>query len=107
MPRDTLDPKDPGEVLRIRFNFSNWLPAGVTLVADKITVECILLQGVDANPAQMIISGHTLNGAVVYQLIGGGVIGNVYRVKCTAITSDGQTLILNGRLPVAVTYGNS
>lgn len=102
-----FSPKEPAEKLLLTFNFANWLATGETIVLTSIKVESIPEVGADVSAAAMVIGVASLTGAKAIQMIGGGVVGVTYRLKCTVETTKGQKLVLNGRLPVAITYGNA
>ena len=102
-----FSPKDPDERLLLTFNFANWLATGETIDLASIRVESIPEIGADPDAAAMIVGEASLTGTKALQMVGGGLVGVTYRLKCTAETSKGQKLVLNGRLPVAITYGNA
>lgn len=99
--------KDPDEHLLLTFNFSNWLATGETIVPGSVVVTSIPEIGVDVNPTAMLQDAAGVVGPKVVQMVIGGLLGVTYRLKCTAMTTKGQKLVLNGRLPVAITYGNA
>jgi hypothetical protein len=52
------------------------------------------VDGADPAAATMILGTETIDGALVSQLIGGGVPGLMYAPICTAMTSEGRELVL-------------
>jgi hypothetical protein len=71
--------KQPGEKLDYDFDFSNWLPTGVTIASSVVTAD----------------SGITLEtkvetNAIVKQWISGGINGESYTVTCLMTSSTGH-----------------
>lgn len=98
MNRQEFAPKYPGATRTAGFNFTSDLASGETISTAVVT--CTVYSGTDASPSSMISGSDTISGAVVTQLITGGVVGNVYELLCTITTSLGQTLTKPGYLAV-------
>jgi hypothetical protein len=96
--RVVLSPKKVGESLFVPMDFISRLQIGETIISAKVT--CTLYSGVDPNPALMVLGPASVVGTVVEQEIGNGVLGNVYELLFTIITSLGQTLELSGYFAV-------
>lgn len=93
----TLD-KDPGEVLEYTFDFApqtndtpgvspytDWLASGVTLSSFVVTVPA----GITLDSSALAFS----NTAVKAVLSGGTIGDDDYRIKCTGVGSDDQTIV--------------
>lgn len=89
--------KYPSEKLIRSFDFSEWLPANVTISSATVTVEDS--EGNDVT-ATMISGSDTVSGANVYYTIQGGVAGQNYVVICKAIFSNAEEQ--EARLPFSV-----
>lgn len=100
MSRVIFPPLPAGEIRQEGFNFLSLLAAGETISSATIAVE--VHSGVDASPSDLLSGSDTTVDSVVYQKFTGvgGVLGVVYNVTCTAITSLGQTLQLSAYLAV-------
>lgn len=91
-------PKDPSEQIFLKFDFSFWLSPAETISSAVVT--SIVQSGTDASPSAMISGPATINNSVASQLVIGGVDGTTYRLKCTVVTSLGQTFVLAGLIQV-------
>ena len=91
----SLPRKDPSETVYISFDFSN--------VASSITSPVISVTTssgtADTNPSAILSGVPSITGAVVSQLVTGGVAGTNYLIKCSA-TSVAQTFVDATILPV-------
>lgn len=99
--RLVFPPKRLGESLTLTFDFTSRLAASETISTKVVT--CTTWSGTDASPSSMISGAASSSGAIVSQLIIGGVAGVTYYLTCTITTSAGQTLILSGFLVVLPT----
>ena len=94
--------KRVGETEYFAVDFVNQVTIGATIVSATWTNT--VKTGVDATPNAMISGPAIINGTQVTTKITAGIAGNVYLPICTAVTSDGETLILpepaNGALPI-------
>ncbi len=96
--RQTFPPKLLGETRFYEFDFSGDLASGETF--STMTVTASVYSGVDASP-QNIVSGAEVNdNPRVKQLFTGGVLGTIYIILCTVVTSAGQTLQRAGYLAI-------
>lgn len=86
----------------VTFDFTSSMAATETISAATVTAS--VYSGVDPNPQFLIAGSDTISGKVVSQLIagsaGGGVLGVIYQLKCTAETSLGQFLQISSYLAV-------
>ncbi len=90
--------KRVGETLALQFDFTSALAAGVTL--SSATTTASVYSGVDATPSGILSGTTSVSGTVATQKVTAGVSGTVYSLLCSAVTSDGQTLELQGFLAV-------
>lgn len=96
MRQDFL-PKLVGETAIVQFDFTSRL--GSATISTQ-SVAATVYSGTDASPSSIISGSASASGAVVSQKITAGVAGVIYELACTITTSDGQTLMLVGYLPV-------
>ena len=101
MSRVILPPKLASEVkLYDQFDFTSKLQLGETIV-DPPVFTAAVYSGTDPSPASIVVAGSAaVSGAVASVRIQAGVLGVIYELICTAVTSLGQTLILNGYLAI-------
>ncbi len=81
-------PKDPDAVEKFEFDFTDRLGASTiagdaTIVADGVTVD-----------------SHAVTGGKVDILLSGGTEGTIAKISCTIATSDGETIVALGVLPI-------
>ena len=86
------------EIKPLSFDFSQVLATGETLSTASCSV--LVIDGVDANPSNLLSSGASIVGSKVYQQVQNGVAGVTYRLVVTVTTSAGSTLVALGDLPV-------
>lgn len=98
MNRITLPAKRVADQENVPFDFTSNLGEGETL--SSATVTSTVYSGTDASPSSMISGSASVSGGIATQLIIGGVEGVVYEIVCTALTTNGQTLVLPGFLAV-------
>ena len=96
--RVVQNPKLVSDTLNYQFDFTSRLSVGETITTQTVTAS--VYSGVDASPSSIVSGSATQSGAVVTQLITGGVGGVVYELKCAITTSLGQTPILSSYLVV-------
>lgn len=78
----TLSEKDPVEIVPVTFGFAA-VPAGT------ITLEVSVIRGyADANTSAMLVGGSQVSGNDVLQLVGGGLDGRDYLLRCTVDTGS-------------------
>lgn len=95
--------KTSSEIHLLSFDFSNDLPAGVTISTQ--IVSAAVYSGVDATPSAIISGAATDTAQVVTQLLTGGVSGTTYLLTCSITTSDSQTHVKQGFLSIIPSTG--
>jgi hypothetical protein len=85
--------KYEGETKAVSFDFTSMLAIGETLTSQVVTAA--VFQGEDSAPEDLIDGSATASGAVVSQMITGGVVGVVYVLSCAVETSNSQDLLMN------------
>lgn len=98
MTRLDLPPKLLGETSLYSADFTGLLSSGETITT--ATVEASTYSGTDPAPAGLLSGPAAISGTIVSQLLTGGVLGVMYEILFTAITSAGQTLQQVGYLAV-------
>lgn len=74
-----FSPKSPTEVADYRFDFTNLLRKGETIISANFT----------AAPAGLTLGSPETTGTVVAVVVSGGVLGTTYEIDCTIVTSLG------------------
>ena len=90
--------KGEDEIVLRGFDFVALLSAGESISSAEF--EMTVVDGVDPDVEDMLEGDAQIYGSRVAILIKDGVVGVIYKLKCTIETSIGQTLILNGRQTV-------
>jgi hypothetical protein len=98
MNRVTIPPMGTTDQINQPFNFISQLAVGETITA--ATVTSTLYAGTDSNPSAMISGAALISGTIVTQSIIGGLLGNIYLIRCVVTTSAGQSLRLTGYLAI-------
>lgn len=80
------------------FSFSDELAVGESLSSASVTAT--IYSGTDATPSGLLNGPATKSGGQVTQLLTGGVVGVVYLLTCTGLTSASETLVREGYLAV-------
>lgn len=93
-----LDQKSPEAAIIGGFDFSSLLATGQTI--SSATAVASVWAGVDANPSAILSGLPTVSGLVVSQKLTGGVAGVIYKLRVSAVASDGSTQVLVGYLAV-------
>lgn len=88
----SFSPKRASEVETFSVDFVNLLPSMVTIASASWSMT--VLKGVDANANAMIQGQPAVAGSVVSTKIGAGVPDNFYAPICTAVLSNGNTVVL-------------
>lgn len=96
--RIVLAPKTTNEIRLLTFDFSSFLALAETISGSVASVA--VWSGTDASPSSMLSGSSAVSGALVNQLMTGGVAGVLYVVSIVASTSLGQALTLSGFLAV-------
>lgn len=98
-----LSIKGPGEVIPFAFDFCAIVGAATITSA---TLSIAVTAGEDGSSlAAMLVGAPVIDSPHVMQKVGGGLIGCVYRVRCTAVCDDGTIFELAGDMPVATVFG--
>jgi hypothetical protein len=95
--RVIFPPKRAGEFKPFPFDFTSFLAVGETISEPTITVS--VWSGVDANPSAVYASS-TPVGAIVDVYLQAGVVGVIYLVQCSIVTSTSNTYELDGLVAV-------
>lgn len=98
MSIQTFETKLADETITISFEFTNRLATGESITAGACVAE--VFSGTDASPSSIISGAATLSGAIVSQVITGGLAGVVYLISCEVDTDDSNVLINQGRIAV-------
>ncbi|MDR5765061.1 hypothetical protein [Caballeronia sp. LZ028] len=83
--------KDPQAFLDFNWDWSAWLGDGETITDTSITPDA----GITVNSSSIV-------GGVVAAWLSGGVLGEVYVIACTIITSAGRTETRRIQIAVAL-----
>lgn len=81
-------------------DWTDELDDGETLSAASVTMAVKRGSGRDSSPSSMVSGSAAISGAVVSQLLIGGVAGVDYEFRCRVTTSAGRTL--EERVPLLV-----
>lgn len=98
MGRVLLDPAKVGEAVNVPFDFISGLNPGETVISAG--TNATLYSGVDANPQAIITAAATVSGSIAFQKVTPTITGNIYDLRCTAVTNQGQILSLEGYFAV-------
>ncbi|MDE2106809.1 MAG: hypothetical protein KGL39_56865 [Patescibacteria group bacterium] len=93
-----LPQKSPEATLIVPFNFLSLLPNGQTI--SSATVTASVWTGTDPSPSTILSGVATPSGQIVNQTVQAGVAGNIYKLRCAAVASDGSTQVLVAYLAV-------
>lgn len=96
----TLPIKDPLERVPITFDFAADMAAADALATCAVAVEQVVA-GADGSPNDTLDGVPALSGKRAVQWVRLGAAGATYRLRATATTSEGRTLVLRTLLPVA------
>jgi hypothetical protein len=88
--------KDPQEIVYLTFDFSRLTS---TIQTATLTVQR-LIGPYDSSPQTMIVGSAVIAKGVVKQRVQNGLANTDYRIRCEAVTADGQRYVLDGILPV-------
>lgn len=94
MGRVLLDPAKVGEAVNVPIDFISGLAPGETLVSASTIAT--LYAGTDPNPQAIIVGAATVSGSIAFQKVQPTLTGNIYDLRCTALTSQGQILGVDG-----------
>lgn len=96
--RQIFDGKYSGESIELTFDFTSALAAGETI--SSAATSAVTYSGTDASPSAVIGAPAEISGQTVKQLVTGGVEGVMYNLTCAAVTSEGQTVQIQGFLAI-------
>lgn len=96
-----LPEKRPSEIVTVTFKYARQLGAGVALVPGA-SVAVAVRKGIDPAPATLLEGAPAVVGNDVLARVVGGLDGVEYLLVCTADTTNGDRLQLEGALPVAM-----
>lgn len=82
-----FSPKDPAETVPIVFDFS-----ALTAAVNSATITIVVRSGLDVIPNALKSGSVVISGAMVKQMITGGLSGVSYSIRCLASTPDGDFL---------------
>lgn len=95
----TVSPKDPQSREFFTFDYTQ----DERLDGDSIvsaTISMAVESGRDSNASAMLSGPVIISGATVSQLVIGGLVNNVYTIKCLATTTNGQVLDACGSIAI-------
>ncbi len=95
----TVSIKDPLERVPLTFDFTAAMDAADSLSGCGVVVEAVVA-GADGSPNTLLDGAPTTSGKRAVQWIRLGVDGASYRVRATATTTQGRTLVLRTIVPV-------
>ena len=98
MSKVILGGKRAAETVNEVFDFTSRLAAGETL--STATVTATVYSGTDTGPSAVISGAASISGAKVTQKVTAGTLGVMYLLSCSVTTSAGQTLVMEGILPI-------
>ena len=94
-----FSPKAPSERVPITFDFSEQLAATETIIGTPVlTVRAV--RALDLTPSALLSGSPSIVGGIVQHLVTGGVLGELYEIRCEVETSLNQVLRLVGIQPV-------
>lgn len=97
--RRSLPQKDPLETIIVTFDYTLDLAEAETISAPAVIVADVLA-GIDDTPSAILLGASQVSSPFATQSVIGGIVGVTYRLKCSVDTSNGQELVLAGKLPV-------
>jgi len=83
--------KDPSSNIKYGLNFTDYLQTSDSLGTATVTIETI---SGDSAPLALPTDANTdvsITGGLVNIRLEGGTVNNIYTVKCTVVTADGDT----------------
>ena len=94
-----VGPLELDEKKIIRFDFSSEVAAGATLSSPAVEVS--VYAGTDPSPTTTLSGTPSVSGKLVLQMMQPGLEGVTYRLRATALDSDGQKHGITGFVRVA------
>lgn len=98
MSRVIFPPKLAAEVVTTSFDFTSRLASTETISSASLAAS--VYSGNDSAPTQILQGSASISGAIVSQKVQAGVLGVIYQLICTAVTSTSQTLQLSAYLAI-------
>ena len=95
-------PKLSGETKSFVFDFTSSLAIGETV--SSASVVATVWSGNDPTPSGIVSGAASVSSPQVTQTITAGVVGTIYQLICSAVTSAGQTLLGYGLMTVLGSY---
>lgn len=96
--RTIFSTKKVSEQVDFIWDFVSSLGPGETILQAVLSASTYM--GNDTTPASIVGGPAVVSGTQVYQLILGGLVGQIYGVTCTITTSLGQTLAMSAYLAI-------
>ena len=82
--------KDPDAVLDYAFNWSDWLDSDNS-PAETIFSYTITISGGGDSPISLTNDSDSKTGDIITVWLSGGTVGEIYRVACKIVTTEGRT----------------
>lgn len=93
--------KDELETIPVVFDFTLQLGAAtISSASVAVSVVTAASTATDNSPNNLKSGVAAISGAKVSQNLTGGVVGVMYHLRCTILTSDGKTIVLAADIPV-------
>jgi hypothetical protein len=83
-----VGPLEVGEIKAVVFDFSNELGVGVVPIAPAVT--CVVVEGVDPTPSNVLSGAPNISGQTAVQLVAGGVVGCRYKLRAYVSDAYGE-----------------
>ena len=90
--------KPLSEVVSLAVDFISRLASGEVINSGSVVAS--LYTGTDTNPSEILDGATSVQGSQLVQSVGAGVLGNIYELAYTAVTSLNQRLVITGYLAV-------
>lgn len=94
-------PKDPDSQLTYTVDWTDWMPTGSTLSTVAVAISTI---SGDTDPLTNVVSGIVTSTEKAYVTLSGGTAGNIYTIKVTITTDNGDTDVRRFRVKVEERY---
>lgn len=90
--------KPLSETVNLSVDFISRLASGELI--QSASVAATLYSGTDTAPGALVNGAASVSGSQVIQSITGGVLGNIYELAYTAVTTLAQRLVITGYFAV-------
>ena len=94
---NVLQPKDPGEIKIVRFQFGG--DVGESSIS-TVDVQAFVVEGEDPSPSSFLSGVPAISGTDVLQRVTGGLDGCDYNLRCFATDSAGLKHLISCVIPV-------